>query len=705
MPIGIRLFYKYCFLILLFIGVFTCNVSAKNWPPISQMLWHGISEDDLEILKKITLEIKHKNYQEALILSDNLKKEKQSDPDLEQNHILKNRPDFSNAVKNIILWHKYSGEINLDSTNFSDISRFVIDNDFYPNQSVLSNNVEKLAIAKNIPYKLSEKYFNKSPARQTKSQIYLLKSKIDFLSNSNLSNSEKLKLEKEIQKIIAKIWIEKNFDAKEEQEFLINYQNQLNEIDHINRIDYLLWNSKVSQAKRIINLVGEDYQKLFKAIIKISKNPQYINQIILSVPRKLRSNELLSYRRVLWYKTHNKSKDALKVIFNLPRYSQFPEKWWSLRHLYARELLKTKQYKKSYFIASNNALPVDAAKFWEAQWFSGWVALRFLNNPKNAKKHFEILYNNVTQPVSKSRASYWLAMTYEAMDNKDKAIEWYKIAVKYPTFFYGQLAIHKHRLLEPIKARSDIILPKDPRITKRNIFNMSNSTALQVAYLLMLMQDQKTAEKIFIWVIKNSYNKGQIAVTMKLVNEMRDRALDVKISRYAAKKNVFFIKDKFQIVDEIKNNKYAPLVHSIVKQESGFAPTALSHVGAVGFMQIMPDTAKQIAKDIGIKYSRRKLARNIKYNVRLGSFYIKQLIDRFEGSELLAIASYNAGPHNADRWIDEFYDPRQVKDIDKVVDWIELITYSETRNYVQRIMENLIVYKYLMSRSNYDDIS
>jgi len=189
---------------------------------------------------------------------------------------------------------------------------------------------------------------------------------------------------------------------------------------------------------------------------------------------------------------------------------------------------------------------------------------------------------------------------------------------------------------------------------------------------------------------------------MKLINEIGDRQLDAKISRVAAKKNVFFIKDKFQIVKEIANDEYAPLVHAIVKQESGFAPTAVSQVGAIGFMQLMPGTAKLVAKDIGIPYDKAKLSSDIKYNVRLGSHYIKKLIDRFDGSEMLAIASYNAGPNATQRWINEFYDPRKEKDLDKVVDWIELITYSETRNYVQRIMENLIVYKYLMSRANYD---
>jgi soluble lytic murein transglycosylase len=228
--------------------------------------------------------------------------------------------------------------------------------------------------------------------------------------------------------------------------------------------------------------------------------------------------------------------------------------------------------------------------------------------------------------------------------------------------------------------------------------------AAQVAYLLYVLGSKNDATKIFEWVINNSPTPGQIAVVMKIVNEFDDRQMEAKLSRIAAKNNVLFIKDKFQIVREVSNDEYAPLIHAIIKQESGFAPTAMSHVGALGFMQLMPNTAQLVAKEMGVTYDKSKLSSDIKYNIMLGSFYIKKLIDRFDGSEMLAIASYNAGPNATKRWINEFYDPRQEKDIDKVVDWIELITYSETRNYVQRIMENLIVYKYLMSRANYDDV-
>lgn len=676
--------------LLTVIAVFlVIDANAKDSRPISQRLWTTITAADLEVLTKIDGALQRNNYSEALNYAAAMKKGKS---------------DFYAATVDIILWDKFSGKIDPKNTSFSDISRFTTDNLFYPNINEMRRNVERVAIANNIPYQSSEQYFNSNPAGTPESKIYLLQSKINFLEREKGNEAVKDGMRKEIQELVSSIWVKENFVGDEESKFLTKYQTQLSEIDHINRVDRLLWDGKIAEASRIMNLVSDDYRKLFSAVIELQNSPKHIDKIILSVPRRLRSNEGLAYRRILWYKAKDQTDDFLDLMMNLPSNSQFPEKWWSLRRLYGREMIKRKKYKVAYELIENHNLPTTATDFWEAEWTAGWIALRFLDQPKVAYGHFDKLYKNVSQPVTLSRATYWLGMAAQGMGDKKKAIEWYKAAAKYPIFFYGQLAIHKHRMLDDVGAQDDIILPKDPEITGRDMHKMSESKPAQIAYLLFLTGEKSSAGKIFEWLVNNATSEGEIAVVMKIINELGDRQLDARISRVAAKKNVFFIKDKFQIVKEIMNDEYAPLIHAIVKQESGFAPTALSQVGAVGFMQLMPGTAKLVAKDIGIPYDKDKLATDIKYNVRLGSFYIKKLIDRFEGSEMLAIASYNAGPNATQRWINEFYDPRKEKDLDKVVDWIELITYSETRNYVQRITENLIVYKYLMSRSNYDAV-
>ena len=656
-------------------------------------LWKKFTKNDIEALQNINSALAKNNFEEAMNLAKVLK-----------NNIGEEKNSLAEAIVDIILWNKYSGKINSKKTSFNDISTFVIDNPYLPNINDLRRNVERVAIANNVDYKFTESYFNSNPALTTESKLYVVESKILKIATEKIDQEIKDSQSKTIQSEIAKIWVKENFSIDNERQFIEKYKDILTESDHSQRIERLLWEGKKIEASRIMSHVGKDYQNLFETIAKIEEFPRYIDNLILDIPRRLRSNELLNFKRMIWYKSKDRIDDVVDLLIDVPENYKLPEKWWSFRRLYGREMIKQKKFKKAYEILSQHNLPTSSSDFWEAEWTAGWVALRFLDEPKDALTHFQKMRKNVVQPVTLSRAIYWEAMCYEAMNQKSKAIELYKIGTGYPIFFYGQLAIHKHRNLDPLGSEKDIILHKSPEITGRDIVKISESRAAQIAYILAVSGNRDSASKIFEWLVNNAPTEGQIAVIMKIIGEIGDRQIDAKISRIASKKNVFFVREKFQIVKEVMNDEFSPLVHAIIKQESGFAQMAVSHVGALGFMQLMPGTAKLVAKELGIKYDKKKLTQDINYNVRLGSFYIKKLIDEFNGSEMLAIASYNAGPNATKRWINEFYDPRLEKDYNKIVDWIELITYSETRNYVQRIIENMIVYKYLMSRNNYDQL-
>ncbi len=686
-------FIKKLLTIALFVGFSTQFSFAQENEFKTDKLWKKFTKNDIETLRNINSALAKNNFDEAMnlvkVLKSNIGNEKNS---------------LADAIVDIILWNKYSGKIDSKKTSFNDISTFVIDNPYLPNINDLRRNVERVAIANNVDYKIAEAYFNSNPALTTESKLYVVESKILKIATEKTDQEVRDSQSKTIQSEIAKIWIKENFSVDSERQFIEKYKDILTENDHSQRIERLLWEGKKIEAARIMNYVGKDYRNLFESIAKIEESPRYIDNLLLDIPRRLRANELLSFKRLIWYKSKDRIDDVIDLLIDLPENYKLPEKWWSFRRLYGREMIKQKQFKKAYQILSKHNLPVTSNDFWEAEWTAGWVALRFLDEPKDALVHFQKMHKNVVQPVTLSRAIYWEAMCYEAMNQKSKAIELYKAGTNYPIFFYGQLAIHKHKNLDPLGSEKDIILPKSPDITGRDIVKISESRAAQIAYILAISGDRDNASKIFEWLVNNAPTEGQIAVIMKIVGEIGDRQLDAKISRIASKKNVFFVREKFQIVKEVMNDEFAPLVHAIIKQESGFAQMAVSHVGALGFMQLMPGTAKLVAKELGVKYDQKKLTHDIQYNVRLGSFYIKKLIDEFNGSEMLAIASYNAGPNATKRWINEFYDPRLEKDYNKIVDWIELITYSETRNYVQRIIENMIVYKYLMSRNNYDQL-
>lgn len=221
-----------------------------------------------------------------------------------------------------------------------------------------------------------------------------------------------------------------------------------------------------------------------------------------------------------------------------------------------------------------------------------------------------------------------------------------------------------------------------------------------MAYLTSLYTGNiKDATYMFQHAISTAKTKSEIAEIVNIVKSLNNERMTTDIIKHASYNNVFFVKDLYPILSIInKNNPNAHLIHAIIKQESGFYIQAKSSAGAIGFMQIMPDTGKYLAKKMKIRYSKRKLQHNPKYNIAMGTYYITMLVDKFKGSEMLAIASYNAGPSATRKWIKTFGDPRDFKEIDDIVDWMELITYPETRNYVQRVLENSIVYEYLLEK-------
>ena len=331
-----------------------------------------------------------------------------------------------------------------------------------------------MAISNNIDYEISKYYFAINPPGTADSKIFAVESEIDSIIRSHLTEQQKTEQKFNIQNRIAQIWIKEDFSLLQEENFLIKYKNVLHESDYIERIERLLWDNKIQDATRILKFINTEHQNLFNGILKITENPKYIDNIITNIPRKLRNNELLSYKRIIWLKSQNKIDELIDLLIDLPK-TQKPEKWWSLRRLYGREMLKQKQYKKSYTIISNHNLPTFSSDFWEAEWTSGWIALRFLKQPKTSLSHFSALHNNVSMPVTVSRALYWLGMAYEELEDKEKALKFYKEGTNYPTFFYGQLAIHKHRTLDPVGSEKDIILPKSPDITSRDMIKISES--------------------------------------------------------------------------------------------------------------------------------------------------------------------------------------------------------------------------------------
>lgn len=635
-----------------------------------------ITKDDIATLNKSVKLLKEKKISQSLSWAGSIKSE-----------------NLKDTMIDYILWKKYTDwNIGKAEDEFNDLLLFIKTHQYLPNIKTITIKMENMFVNNKIPYKFAENYFNDIKPINTKTIVYILKQKLKDIDKINKT---------QFQNEVIDTFYEYNFTQAEMDDFLNNFSGYLISTHIIRKVEDLIWDNKYEEAKQLIQLLPQNEKTLYTGIIEIKKNPKYINNILRSIPNKLRDNELLLYTRLVYEHKDNK-ENALEILLDMDEETNYPEKWWVYQKYYLREFLKQKKYKKAYYLATNNSLKADTADYADSQWLAGWISLEFLDKPSQAYKHFKNMYDVVSYPVSKSRSAYWIGRSMEKDGNKIEAIKWYDIASKFTLYFYGQLSFHaKNELLQIPSLINYNPLPTPPSFTLQEEDNVLNNKIIQLAYLMTQIDENKSYyTSLFKKAINLANSDGERSAMFEIIKNTEDDTLILQIAKYLTYKNVFFIDNLFPILNIINvENPNSHLVHAIIKQESGFHISAKSSVGATGFMQLIPDTAKLVAKKMNLRYSSKALKTNPAYNILLGSYYINSLIKQFNGSHILAIASYNAGPNATTKWIKEFGDPRTMNSIKDIVNWLESITYAETRNYVQRVVENSIVYEYILDKT------
>ena len=638
----------------------------------------SVSDADVKTFNKSVALLEKGKWEEALSWADSIKSE-----------------NLKEAMVEYVLWKKYSKlSPKAVESEFSNLIDFILTHQYLPNISSLKGKAENMYVDNKIPYQFVENYFNQVKPISTRAMIYLLK---DKLRNSEDKNNPQLVSE------IVNSFYTYNFKSGNLNTFLATFGSYLNEGNYAHKVEELLWKNDVENAEQLIKLLGTENRTLYSGIIEINKNPRYINNILRSIPKNLRKNELLLYTRFMYEYNNKNSKDALKILLSLTDKTRHPEKWWVYQKFYARKAIKNKNYSEAYFLTVNTNLPKNSYDYVEAQWMAGWVALSFLKDPKTAYYHFYNMYNNAEYPINKSSGAYWAGRAMEEDGNNLEAIKWYDIASKYSIYFYGQLSLHaKNELLNIPSLTDKSPLPQPPTFTKEEEELALDNNIVKLAYLMAKCGDSKVQySRLFLTAINSAKTKGEMSAIFEIIKNTEDERLIMQLAEHLTYKDVYFVDNLFPVLNIINfENPNSNLVHSIIKQETGFRVSAESPVGATGFMQLMPSTAKSVAQAMNLKYNEVSLKRNPAYNILLGSYYINSLIKDFDGSQILAIASYNAGPSAVRRWMKNYGDPRKMSSIKDIVDWIELIEYSETRNYVQRIIESSIVYEYILEKIN-----
>ena len=479
--------------------------------------------------------------------------------------------------------------------------------------------------------------------------------------------------------------------------FRKKFKKYLSKDDYIKRADYLAWENKYWDLKRMLRYLPKDFQSLYTARQLLMTRGYGVDAAIKKVPQKLKNDPGLNYDRLKWRRKKGRVDSSLEILLKIKNTKDYmirPDKWWVERFILARSLIYKKRYETAYKLTSNHALS-EGPEFAEAEWMSGWIALSFLNDPLLAKNHFLNFYNNVGYPISLSRGAYWLGRTFEKLKNYDESNKWYLEGSKYLTTYYGQLSHMK------VKPNESYQLDSLMELDKSYIQEFYNKKLVAIVYLLHELKKSKYTKHILRYLANEDIDKGSEILAAKLATDISRFDFAIQVSKIASYQKRFHNKYNYPIIStptKVGNRKIpeSALILSIIRQESEFDISANSRVGAQGLMQLMPYTAKTVSKQAKLGYSKSKLTKSPEYNINLGSFYIAGLILEYDGSYPFAIAAYNAGPKRVKYWKKLNKNP-QKNQID-YVDWIELIKFKETRNYVQRVLENFNVYRYILSQ-------
>ncbi len=498
-------------------------------------------------------------------------------------------------------------------------------------------------------------------------------------------------------KLIKEGWRTADLTKNELKYFRKKYKKYLNANDYIKRADYLAWNGDHWDLQRLIRYLPKDYELLYNARHLLMSKGYGVDQAIANVPQKFKNDAGLNYDRLKWRRKKGRVDSSVEILLKIRNDKEYlvrPDKWWKEREIISRALLYKKKYEISYKISSNHGM-TEGPEYAAAEWMSGWIALSFLNDPLTAKNHFKNFYENVSYPISLSRGAYWLGRAYEKIGERDQSNNWYREATKYLTTYYGQLAFLK------LNPNRKFELEKDMEIDPKYRIQFFNKELVKISYLLDELKKDKYTKHILRHLANDNIAKGSEVLAAELATSINRYDFAIQVSKIASYQKRFHNKYNYPIISTPKyiNKRKIPesaLILSIIRQESEFDLEANSHAGAKGLMQLMPYTAKLVSKQAKLPYSKSRLTTDPEYNINLGSHYIAGLILQYDGAYPFAVAAYNAGPNRVKYWKKINKDP-QKKQVD-YVDWVELIKFRETRNYVQRVMENYNVYRYILEQ-------
>ncbi len=483
-------------------------------------------------------------------------------------------------------------------------------------------------------------------------------------------------------------WTTLSLSRAEEEQFMVDWPKTLGP-HHWARMDMLLWRGLADQARRQLARVDDAHKALANARIGLRENGNGVDGLISHVPAALADDPGLAYERFLWRARKGRNDSAIELVLERSGSADAlgdPERWADRRLQLARWAMRAGKSKTAYALAARHRLTEGNDRN-ALEWLAGYVALQKLGDAETALAHFRAFAEGVETPISVSRGGYWEGRALEALGRKEAAQAAYARAGQHQTAFYGLLAAEKAGLaLDPALAGTETF----PGYEQAAFWTTS---AMQAARLSLAVDERYLARR-FAAHLSESLDATGVGQLMQWAEDQGAPYLQLSLAKYAiVYHGRVYNRPYFPTPDIGRGNRTVPraLELSIARRESEFNPGVTSGAGAMGLMQLMPGTAKDMARRLDIAYEPGKLHDGYAYNTRLGSEYLAYLIEKFGQNPVLIAVGYNAGPGRVNQWIERYGDPR-ASGVD-VVDWIETIPFEETQTYVMRVTESLPNYR------------
>ncbi len=484
---------------------------------------------------------------------------------------------------------------------------------------------------------------------------------------------------------IRETWVQANFTSTEEAGYRQLFGAQLRQEDEVARFERLVWQGRKEPARRQAARLGNGYPELAEARLRLAYRDPGVDGAIKRVPARLQNDPGLIYERARWRMRKDRYAGALELLDPPLTGVTHADEWWDLRFWVARYAFRVGDFSVAYRLASQHGMD-SGGGFAEGEWFAGWLALRFLQQPETAYRHFQTLYEGVSYPISLSRAAYWAGEAANAINKPEWAKRWYTLAAHHVTTYYGQLAAAR------LGQAPMTLYPTDTYAEPADAVAFERQELVQVARLLHAVGARDRIGPLIYQLRQQTSKVDEVRLASELAQELNRPDLAVHAAKQASYDGILLPQQLYPDADFYAgHSNEADLVLAVIRQESVFYERAVSSAGARGLMQLMPATAKGLSKRLGLPYDRARLLDEPEYNVQLGRAYLRELMAEFDGYYPLVLAAYNAGPSRAREWIRLFGDPRD-GDVDPV-DWVESIPFTETRNYVQRVIEGAVVYR------------